>query len=224
MDYDHKQIQAYADERIEISTVDLMQKEQAKQEAFEVMDELDGWCTKTKASILIELIFISKAETVVEIGVWGGKSLIPMAFALKSLAKGKIYGVDPWCTDESAEGMTGAHKDWWSAVDHESIYQGLVTAIRKYKLGKHIELIRKSSEQADPIMNIDILHIDGNHSEKTSLYDVRKWVPLVKKGGFIIFDDTTWGTTDKAVAWLDKHCVRVANFREDNDWAIWVKP
>ena len=69
----------------------------------------------------------------------------------------------------------------------------------------------------------DILHIDGNHSEATSLYDVKKWTPLVKPGGLIIFDDTTWGTTGRAVQWLDENCCKLGEYHEDNDWGIWIK-
>jgi predicted O-methyltransferase YrrM len=60
-----------------------------KQEAFGYMDQLTGWCTKAKASVLMDIILKTKAETIVEIGVWGGKSLIPMACALRANGKGQ---------------------------------------------------------------------------------------------------------------------------------------
>jgi predicted O-methyltransferase YrrM len=211
-------------ESVETSLTELVEKEKTKQLAFQAMSELEGWCTEYKASVLIDLVYGAKAKTLVEIGVWGGKSLVPMAFALKSLNAGKIYGIDPWSSLESAEGMQDAHKEWWSAVNHEIIYQGLVQKISKFALGPYIELVRCTSESAPAIAEIDILHIDGNHSEKTSLYDVGKWVPLVKSGGLIVFDDTTWGTTNKAVDWLNANCIKLADFHEDNDWGIWVKP
>ena len=40
------------------------------------MERLEGWCSKAKASILIDLIFAMGPTKVVEIGVWGGKSAI----------------------------------------------------------------------------------------------------------------------------------------------------
>jgi predicted O-methyltransferase YrrM len=187
------------------------------------MNELEGWCTPFKASILMDLVFQTKAQTVVEIGVWGGKSLVPMAYGIKELGEGVVYGVDPWSGTCSSEGMTGVNLDWWSAVDHEAIYQGLVSKIKKVSLDEYIELLRCTSEDAPLIVDIDILHIDGNHSEATSFYDVCKWVPLVKSGGLIVFDDTTWGTTTRAVEWLDLHCTKIVDYHETNDWGIWLK-
>jgi hypothetical protein len=58
-----------------------------------------------------------------------------------------------------------------------------------------VQLVQSTSESAALIEDIELLHIDGNHSETTSLIDVTKWVPQVKKGGIIIFDDVNWVTT-----------------------------
>lgn len=199
-------------------------KHTLKEQGIESIKSLHGWCTKYKASILMDLITITRPEVVVEIGVFGGSSLVPMAFALKENNRGKIYGIDPWSSQASAEGMTGANYDWWSSIDHLEILNSLRAKIQEYDLNNYIELIQATSEAAPSISNIDLIHIDGNHSEEASMYDVQKWVPLVKKGGFIVFDDITWGTTEKAVEWLDTHCIRIADFHETNDWGIWVKP
>jgi predicted O-methyltransferase YrrM len=214
----------YHYESMEIKSAALLQKERVKQDAYKAMEKLEGWCTQYKASILIDLIYQIEAKTVVEVGVWGGKSLIPMAYALKGLGSGIAYGIDQWSETESANGMDGVNLRWWSSVDHEAIYQGLVNKIHEFKLGRQIQLVRSSSEAAEPIANIDLLHIDGNHSEKTSLYDVCKWVPLVRSGGIIIFDDTTWGTTGAAVQWLNNNCIKLSDHHEKNDWGVWMKP
>lgn len=198
--------------------------QQTKEQAYYYMDRLEGWCTKNKASLLIDLIFMLKPHTVVEIGVWGGKSLVPMAHALKILNNGMIYGIDPWDNAASIKGMEGDNLEWWEKVDHEMIFQGLLSRIKEFNLEDRIELIRTTSELAPSIPNIDILHIDGNHSEDASNLDVIKWVPLVKKGGVIIFDDMTWGTNANAVKWLDNNCIKFVDFHEDNDWGIWIKP
>lgn len=198
--------------------------EDTKNRAHRAMDELEGWCAKQKASILIDLILMLKPETVVEIGVFGGKSLVPMAYALRENGRGRVYGIDPWDSGESAEGMDGINHEYWSQVDHEGILRGLQEKILKFGLSNQIQLIRQTSEDAEPIENIDILHIDGNHSEQASYIDVIKWVPLVKKGGLIIFDDVNWSTTKMATQWLDQNCIKFSEFSGDNIWGIWVKP
>lgn len=222
-DYQNRQPASHY-ERVDLNNDRLELIQLVKYNAFNLMDHLEGWCTKSKASILIDLIFLTNPKKVVEIGVWGGKSLIPMAFALSIIQTGKVYGIDPWSNAASVEGMEGMNYDWWSKVDHSMILRGLQGKISDYNLTKQIELIQLTSEAAPPIYSIDILHIDGNHSEEASMLDVCKWVPLVNKGGFIIFDDITWGTNAKAVEWLDQHCIKIAEFHEYNDWGIWVKP
>lgn len=195
-----------------------------KAKTFIAMNRLDGWCSKEKASILIDIILDNKPEVIVEIGVFGGKSLIPMAFALSYNGKGKVYGVDPWSALESATGMDGVNYAWWSSIDHDAILKKLETRILEFNLQTYIELIRATSEDCRAIENIEILHIDGNHSEKTSLYDVLKWVPLVKSGGLIIFDDIDWLTTKDATTWLNDNCIKLIEHKGDNVWGIWFKP
>lgn len=195
-----------------------------KHMVYHAMDQLEGWCPRSKASVMMDLVLLMKPETVVEIGVFGGKSLVPMAFAMRENKRGMAYGIDPWMTSASVEGMTGINADWWGSIDHEMIMIGLESKMYQFGLENYMKLIRATSEDAEPIYNIDILHIDGNHSEETSMVDVLKWVPLVRKGGVIIFDDLNWDTTGKAVQYLNKHCVKLAELKGDNIWGIWVKP
>lgn len=200
-----------------------------KQQAFAYMDQLDGWCSKQKASFLIDLILRSRPGIIVEIGVWGGKSLVPMACALRANGAGTVYGIDPWSNTASIEEVQNEdNKAFWGTVDHEAVMRSLINKILYFQLQDQIVLMQRTSEEAPPINNIDILHIDGNHSEKTSYFDVQKWVPLVKSGGWIIFDDMTWsengsGTTARAVEWLDANCTKIAEFSDNCVWGIWVK-
>ncbi len=198
--------------------------EKFKDKVFKAMKKLEGWCSETKASILMDIILERRPQIVVEIGVFGGKSLVPMAFAVQRNGYGVVYGVDPWTEDASEQGMEGANKDWWGSINHNKILRGLQDRIAEFGLGDTIELLRYTSIECPEIYNIDILHIDGNHSEEASFIDVTKWVPLVKSGGIVIFDDLDWASTNKATAWLDANCVRLQEVKGDNVWAIWMKP
>ena len=202
------------------------QREDIKWKALDAMSKLEGWCTPQKASILIDFVMLLNATTIVEIGVFGGKSLVPMAYALQSLgAHRKVFGIDPWNTRASTDGMDGDHKDWWGQIDHEQIYKDLKDKIVEFGLAKNIILVRETSEKAPLIYDIDLLHIDGNHSDIASMIDVTKWVPLVRKGGLIFFDDTDWNNEGLAVRWLDEHCVKLIQFLDgNNEWGVWVKP
>jgi len=201
-----------------------------KKRGFAFMNQLEGWCSREKGSLLMDLVLKVKPEVVVEIGVWGGKSLVPMAAALQGNRMGRIYGIDPWSNIASIEEVLHPdNKAFWGRVDHEAVMQRLVQKIKEFGLQDHITLIQKTSEDAPLIYDIDILHIDGNHSEKTSYDDVRKWVPLVKSGGWIIFDDMSWYengvfTTAKAVSWLNENCIKLAEFQDACIWGICTKP
>jgi predicted O-methyltransferase YrrM len=217
-----------ADTMSPLKKVDL-EKDPIKQTAFSMMDQLEGWCSHEKASILIDLIFQTHTQIIVEIGVFGGKSLIPMAYALKVQGSGRIFGIDPWDHRESAHGLTDEiHRNWWGNLDHGPILDTLRDKIDAFELKEQIQLIQNSSAGAEPIEEIDLLHIDGNHAEEHSFYDVLKWGPLVKKRGWIVFDDIGWEDNGAdasacAVQWLNDHCIKYAEFVDSSIWGIWVK-
>ena len=200
-----------------------------KYQAFGFMDQLEGWCSQNKASILIDLILKEKPEVVVEIGVFGGKSLVPIACALKFNGKGKIFGIDPWDSQASVQGaMDPANRSWWGALDHQELLRGLTQKIRQFALVDQVELVQSTSANAPLIEGIQMLHIDGNHSDETTYLDVTKWVPLMKSGGWIIFDDMNWYengvyTASRAIAWLNENCIKYAEFTDACTWGIWIK-
>ena len=146
-----------------------------------------------------------------------------MAIAQKSLNNdGIIYGIDPWKASASVVGFDGVNYDWWSKVDHMMIYNKFSNKLHDLGLMNQVCIIQETSADAPKIYDIDLIHIDGNHSEDSALFDVQKWIPLVREGGFIIFDDLDWATTRKAVRWLDENCTRITTFHETNAWGIWI--
>ena len=68
-------------------------------------DHQDGWCKLEKANALAAAIVSIQPNLIVEVGVWAGRSLIPMALSLKYLGKGKILGIDPWRAADSEIGQ-----------------------------------------------------------------------------------------------------------------------
>lgn len=211
-------------------TAEQLQTVSLKKAALDYMAQLHGWCSNEKGAFLVDLVLKTKPQTVVEIGVWGGKSLIPIATALRQNQSGVIFGIDPWSSQESVQWITEeANRNFWASANHEWVFQHLNEKIDEFALRKQIVLIKNTSEEAPPIPEIDLLHIDGNHSEHTSYLDVVKWVPLVKSGGWIVLDDMRWFengvyTTAKASQWLDANCHKLAEFTDVCTWGVWVKP
>ena len=158
----------------------------------------DGWCSLEKANTLAGLIVGMRPMLVIEIGVWAGRSLMPMAMALKAVGKGKIIGIDPWKQEASAEGQTGESFEWWATVDHERVFGDLNNWIAARGVGPFVEIHRCRSDQFEHMDTvekygmIDLLHIDGNHGEAASVYDVTHYATNVRVGGFLYFDDIEW--------------------------------
>lgn len=197
---------------------------------YDLMDQVNGWCSHQKASILVDIFMVTQPKTIVEIGVWGGKSLLPFARYCKRVDKGKVYGIDPWDSKASVVGINNeSSATFWKLADHDEVYYRLVDVIYQNGLTDYVELIRSTSADAPLIEEIDILHIDGNHSDASSYLDVTKWVPQVRKGGWIILDDMNWfengtPTTARAVEYLNTHCHKIAEIDESCLWGIWYKP
>lgn len=167
-----------------------------------------GWCPLRKAHDLAMAVLVLRPKVVVELGVWGGKSLLPMALACQSIGSGKVYAVDPWSAAASIENYDKPNVDWWGKQDHEAVYSAFVNSVRELALDTVVEIARVKSKNFSPKADIDLLHVDGNHSE-VALADVNRFAPVVRIGGLVCMDDVGWSTggvptVAKAVAKLLK--------------------
>jgi len=170
----------------------------------------EGWLDVNRGCEMAMLIIETKPDVVVEIGVFGGRSLISQGFALRENHRGKIYGIDPWAVEIATEGNEDPENiKWWSSnIDIDKIHQDCMKAIWDHRLQEFVVVIRAASQHAYQLFpnNIDILYIDGNHSELSSCRDVELFVPRVKPGGWVWFDDCDWPTTQKALSMMDWIC------------------
>lgn len=163
--------------------------------------KIDGWCSDEKIEKMIDLIIKTKPTNIAEIGVYYGKSLICQALALKENKCGKIYAIDSWnikdCTEFIEE--QSAIK-WWNDIDLNLVYESFLNSIKENEVENYVEIFKyKSIDCIDMIDYIDILHIDGNHEENSSCRDVHLYLPKVKIGGYIWFDDAKWHQTQNAI-------------------------
>lgn len=157
-----------------------------------------GWCSMEKAGHLAATIFALRPSVVVEIGVWGGRSLLPMAMALKATGQGQMIGIDPWEPAESVKGQEGEHLAWWRSVDHELVHGYFMEHLRSLKLD-NVLIHRLRSDDVEPPESIGVLHIDGNHGEQM-IRDVYRFASRVQPGGFCFCDDLGWEGGAGAVA------------------------
>ena len=171
-----------------------------------------GWCCQEKAEKLMDLIYEIHPKVCVEIGVFGGSSVYPMASALSFQEDGIIYAIDPWSTEECLRGTVPGNRnyEWWSKLDLEAIYQKFLISLQIHKVSDFCHVMRTTSKEAlchFADESIDILHIDGNHHlEDIEVSDAVMWLPKVKKGGYIWFDDANWPETKRAVQFMKEQC------------------
>lgn len=172
---------------------------------------------------MAELILEVRPDVVLEIGVFGGRSLIAQALACRAVdgthsgtgsppGKGRVFGIDPWKTEATLEGETDENKKWWSTVDMHEIHKKCMEAIWRLNLDRHVRIIRGASQDVHIIfrqkeLRPDILFIDGNHSEISSCRDVKLYLPLLRTNGFCWFDDCLWPSTKMALDMMDKDCI-----------------
>lgn len=175
---------------------------------IDVINSLEGWCSEEKCDKLYNLIIDKKPLNLVEIGVFGGKSLFSQAFALKENEMGTIHGVDSWQSSDCIVGMNEKSAiNWWNSLDYEKLYQECLNNVKINDFEKYVKIHRMSSEEYSKLIDfeIDILHIDGNHEEESSCKDVELYLPKVKLGGYIWFDDANWHQTQKAIHLLQNN-------------------
>jgi cephalosporin hydroxylase len=181
---------------------------------------LEGWCSVEKAKSMMDLIYELQPTLCVEIGVFGGSSIYPTASALKFLQKGEVYAIDPWETNFCLEGYEPDNPNyiWWREINLNEIHLGFLMMLNRFQLNSYCTVIRATGLQAlDRFQDesIDILHIDGNHTENSALTDAERYFPKVKKGGYIWLDDVNWSTVSRAKEFLFSNSEKIERFSND---------
>lgn len=164
-----------------------------------VTQTLDGWCSVPKAAALAALTTAMNVQLAIEIGVWAGRSLLPVAFAMKAKGSGQIKGIDPYTAKASAADEFGENLKWWDNQKmHDDIKAKFWDHVKKFDVIQHVDLIEKKSDDVDITppdpkwkLEADLLHIDGNHQDQ-AIRDAERFGPLVRLGGIVVCDDLKW--------------------------------
>lgn len=157
-----------------------------------------GWCSLDKAGSFIDYIddICNRVENpvCVEVGVFGGKSVLPVALELKRHNKGKLYAIDPWTNLEASKGYEdlGQEYNYWANVNLQYMYEFFINLMKEHDVEKFVEVIKTTSDDAPVIEDIDFLYIDGQHTDQAHR-DVLKFATRVKLGGYCVADDVAWG-------------------------------
>lgn len=152
-----------------------------------------GWCSLQKGAALAALVTTLKPATVIEVGVFGGRSLLPMAMAVQDAGlPTKIIGIDPFLATESIKNEQGANLTWWNDQSkHDEVLEKLLFYLKKFQMEGIVELVKKPSNDFTPV-ECDLLHLDGNHCDQ-ALVDAQRFGLMVRLGGVVVNDDLMWG-------------------------------
>lgn len=160
-----------------------------------------GGASLLKILVLAELIVINGLCRIVEIGVYRGRLMLPLAHLMLRLGRGEVIGIDPYSAvaavqrDAETDGIDLV--EWPHTVDWTVLHDDLIERISRWGLKERARLIRKRSRDAASAFtaaSIDLLHIDGNHDREAVEEDVELFLPQVADGGFLVMDDVSWPT------------------------------
>ncbi len=170
-----------------------------------IIPALPGWCSVEKAKRLARLTADIAPPLAVELGVFGGRSLVAIAFGCKAAGGGRVEGIDPYERAASLEGTQDqANMNWWGQLDHDAVLAAAERGIQKSGVADAASIVRaKSLDAVSRYLDgsLRLLHQDSNHAEEVSCAEVRAYAPKMALGGFWVMDDTNWPSTAKA-QWL----------------------
>ena len=185
----------------------------------------NSWCSKEKINMLMDLTLIERPKVCVEIGVFTGSSLLPIATTLSYLNQGTVYAIDAWSNSEAVRYWSDQdpNKAWWSTVDMHAIYNTFDGMLNQWSLQPYCNVVKMSSECAiDSIPDeIDFLHLDGDYSEEGSMKDAELYLPKVKSGGYVLLSNLFTMVNNKqpkmqVFCFLSDYCEMVCEIERDN--------
>ncbi|CAF0991880.1 unnamed protein product [Rotaria sordida] len=203
----------------------------ARMEAIAIVNTIPqdhlGGAPIEKGMWLMETIIRNRLKNCVEIGVWRGRSFIPILVATKYIG-GHTVGIDPYTAEamnesEVPQTVLTNLPELIRMTDFEKVYNQLQTTLQTKFNRNHYTFLRKLARNAvtDIRFAIDLIHIDGNHDRDAVALDIALYVPKVKSGGWIILDDTDWPSVNSTLKSLHAH-----NARQVSDfgwWQAWQK-
>ncbi len=184
------------------------------------LPSMEGWCTPERGLEMAERILETKAKVCVDIGVFAGRSTTAMGLAARELGDSHVYGIDSWKIDSAVEGDTvEENARWWKEkANLEEMHRQTMVVIWAHRLDPWLTIIRNSSQYVHQLFTeIDYINIDGNHTEIASCRDVELYLPKLRSGNYLTFDDCDWGSTQKALKMVEEQCDLVKTMTGANE-------
>ena len=165
-----------------------------------------------------DLMAVLKPTLLLELGVDRGESYFAFCQTAAEHHTGtRCFGVDTWRGDEHAGGYDETTLAQVSAHNRAN-YESFSTLLR---CGFDDALGRFEDE------SIDVLHLDGLHTEAAVRHDVESWLPKLRPGGLLLLHDVRVRSKDFGVwkIWAELEArSRSWTFEDGPGLGVWQKP
>jgi hypothetical protein len=165
-----------------------------------------------------DLVAVMKPAVLVELGVDRGESYFAFCHAATEHQTGtRCFGIDTWRGDEHAGGYD--ETTFAQVSEHNRAnYESFSTLVRS---SFDDALARFDKE------SIDVLHLDGLHTEAAVRHDLDSWLPKLRPGGVLLLHDV--GVRSKGFGvwkvWAElQPQSRSWTFQEGPGLGVWQKP
>lgn len=174
---------------------------------------IEGWLSDSAGEILYKLVRLhAPVATAVELGSWKGRSTSWLGFGIKDRGEGQVYSVDEWKGSGSEESFL---QQLISQYSENQLFEEFHNNIIKQGLQHVVTPIQSDTIEAsrkwDHNKEIGLLFIDASHDYSFVRKDFEFWCPMVKSGGYIVFDDVpSWPGPTQLVSELPKYYNHIA--------------
>lgn len=181
------------------------------------IDSIEGWAIRHNS--LAKLFASRQCKVVAEIGVAYATLTNYLLTKLPSITE--YHGIDPFLGgyDEN-DAMSKTLLGYKPRTFANAVLEKLKTFECKFHM--HFGL---SGDVAKTFKNesIDCLFIDGDHTYHGVVEDIKNWLPLVRKGGSIIFDDYSHSYQGLVLAvdqFVDNNNLQFIKVNEHNNYYV----
>jgi Methyltransferase domain len=165
-----------------------------------------------------DLVAQLKPRVLVELGTDRGESYFAFCQSAQENKTGtRCFAIDTWKGDPQSGFYDEITFDHVQAHNREH-YQSFSTLLRC----KFDDALEKFDDTT-----IDILHLDGLHTEEAARHDLKSWLPKLRPGGLLLLHDVRVRVRDFGVwkIWDElKEQGRAFTFEEGPGLGVWEKP
>jgi predicted O-methyltransferase YrrM len=140
----------------------------------------DQWVHADINTVLIGISKLLQPEVYLEIGVRRGRS---MSMVISQVPKCTVIGFDLWI--ENYAGMDNPGEAFVRQELKRLGYNGTATFVPGDSKVTVPRYFKGNSDSA-----VDLITVDGDHSERGARLDLENVIPHLKIGGVLVFDDT----------------------------------